>query len=410
MTNRSNVRASRRFFVASVITTLAAVACSSGANPAPASSPAAKPAAAPKAVETPPPAKARRPYNEMSSPDYGIQVFLWGRGDTTDRDLKLAKDAGFRWVKQMFQWNYIEGKAKGQFEWNEPDRIVTAVEQHGLQVLARMDFAPMWARGDGADPNLDGAPEQPKDFGEFLSRVARRYKGRIGAYQIWNEPNLAIDWNGVEPDPEAYTELLKTAYTAIKEQDPAATVISAGLSPTTAGAPIAMPDMEFLRGMYRAGAKQYFDMLGVHAAGFRSAPELDPAVVARDPKATNEDPSPVEAKRVYAFRHVEDLRKIMVEQGDDKKQVTVLEFGWTSDNRPGSPYRWHAVTEEQKAKYIVDAFEYAKANWRPWIGLMSTIYIPDKKWTEQNEQWHWSITNPDGTVRPAYEAIKAMPK
>lgn len=406
MTNRSNVRTTRRLFITGAVAAFALAACSPATTqPAP-----AKPTAAPKVVETPPPAKARRPHNEMSSPDYGIQVFLWGRGDTTDRDLKLAKDAGFRWVKQMFQWNYIEGKAKGQFEWNEPDRILTAVEHHQLQVLARIDFAPMWARPEGADPNLDGAPEKAKDFGEFLSQFARRYKGRVGAYQIWNEPNLAIDWNGVEPDPVEYTELLKTAYQAIKEQDPAAVVTSAGLSPTTAGAPIAMPDMDYLRGMYKAGAKPYFDMLGAHAAGFRSPPEADPAAVAADPKATNDDPSPVEAKRVYAFRHVEDLRKIMADNGDANKQVAVLEFGWTSDMRPGSPYRWHAVTEEQKAQYIVNAFQYAKANWRPWISLMSTIYIPERKWTENNEQWHWSIVNPDGTPRPAYEAIKAMVK
>lgn len=346
----------------------------------------------------------------MTSPDYGIQVFLWGRADITERDLKLAQDAGFRWIKQMFQWNYIEGRAKGQFEWNEPDRIISAIERYEMNTLARFDFSPMWARPKGADPNLDGPPEKAKDFGDFLSAFARRYRGRVGAYQIWNEPNLARDWNGVPPDPKEYTELLKIAYVAIKEQDPAATVISAGLSPTTADGPIAMPDLKFLKEMYAAGAKSSFDMLGVHGAGFKSPPEADPAVIAKDPAATNNDPSSEEAKRVYAFRHVEDLRKVMVDNGDEKKKVSIVEFGWTSDTRPDSPYRWHAVTEDQKAQYIVGAYDYAKKNWRPWISLMSTIYLPAPKWTEKDEQWHWSITDPQGNLRPAYNAIKAMPK
>ena len=48
-----------------------------------------------------------------------------------------------------------------------------------------------------------------------------------------------------------------------------------------------------------------------------------------------------ECARIYVFRHVEDLRKIMVDNGDSGKQVMVLEFGWDSDNRPDSLYKWH---------------------------------------------------------------------
>ena len=31
--------------------------------------------------------------------------------------------------------------------------------------------------------------------------------------------------------------------------------------------------------------------------------------------------------------------------------------------------------------------------------------IADPNWTTANEQYWWSITNPDGTARPAYDAI-----
>jgi len=46
----------------------------------------------------------------------------------------------------MFQWNYIEGKGKGKYEWNEPDRIIKATEAYGLKMIARIDFSPTWAR------------------------------------------------------------------------------------------------------------------------------------------------------------------------------------------------------------------------------------------------------------------------
>jgi hypothetical protein len=109
---------------------------------------------------------------------------------------------------------------------------------------------------------------------------------------------------------------------------------------------------------------------------------------------------------------VEDLRQVMVENGDADKQVAVLEFGWTTD--PIHPaYAWHAVTEEQQADYLVQAYQYAKEHWSPWIGLMSLIYIADPDWTEEDEQYWWAITYPsypEARVHLAYEKLKAMPK
>jgi hypothetical protein len=35
----------------------------------------------------------------MTSPDYGMQVFLFWRTEVADRDLRLVKEAGFRWVR-----------------------------------------------------------------------------------------------------------------------------------------------------------------------------------------------------------------------------------------------------------------------------------------------------------------------
>ena len=336
----------------------------------------------------------------------GIHTFLWGNAATTDRDVKLAKDGGFKWIKQRFEWRNIERDAKGQLEWNEPDRIVKAIKDADLRIVARLDGHPGWSRAQGIFPD-DGPPDRTSDWTDFLTALASRYKGRIDAYEVWNEPNLAREWGRRPPNAAEYVQLLKASYDAIKRADPQALVITAGLSPTTDISQNARSDVMYLRDMYAAGLKGSFDLLGVHGAGFKAAPETDPAVVANDPALTNNDPSPPELRRAYTFRHVEDLRQVMVEQGDQDKKIAVLEMGWTSDMRPNSPYRWHAVTEDEKADYLRRAFSFARDNW-PWAAFMTVIYLPDPSWTRDQEQFYWAITNQDGSPRPAYTALRQV--
>ncbi len=348
----------------------------------------------------PPPTPTLEPVT-MSSPDYGIQTFLWWRPEIADRDLGLVEDMDFRWVKQIFGWRDIE-LYKGGFDWERTDRIVEQVEEHGLKLMVRVDHQPNWAR-EGC--SLMGPPEDMQDLADFLTAVAERYRGRIEAYQIWNEPNLAREWCDLAPSPEGYAEMLQVSYSAIKAADPRALVISAGLSPTGSGPPEALPDDDFLEALYEAmdgGSDGYFDVLGLHAAGFGAPPELSPEEAAADKETYG-------GERFFTFRRVEDLRAIMEAAGDADKRVAILEMGWTSD--PVNPdYAWHAVSEETKADYLVRAFEYAEANWQPWIGVMSPIYICNYDWTETDEQYWWCITNPDGTTRPAYQALSAMEK
>ncbi len=344
----------------------------------------------------------------LATIDPAVHVFLWGSFDTTTRDLALAKDGGFHWVKQRFEWRNIEVKAKGAFEWNEPDRILDAISAAGLKVIARVDNQPQWASTKVQWPGTS-PPDDPKNWSDFVTALAQRYKGRIHAYEIWNEPNLDREWGDRSPNPAEYTAMLKASYQAIKAADPQALVVSAGMSPTTTNNAQAIPDLDFIRAMYAAGARDSFDVLGVHAQPFKADPCADPGMVAASPELTNFDnPNPPDLKRVYAFRHVEDVRALMVQQGDGDKQMGVLEMGYTTDQRPGSGYGWYAVDRNAQGSSLVRAFQCARQFWQPWMSFLTVIYIADPTWTQQQEQYWWSITNPDGSARPAYTALKTF--
>jgi polysaccharide biosynthesis protein PslG len=310
----------------------------------------------------------------------------------------LMDEVGFNWVKQAFAWETIEGAGKEQFDWSIADRVVDQVHNDGLKLLARVSSDPELVNFWAGHP-----PENADHFADFVFALANRYnctpeaRGCIQAFQVWNEPNLGREWGHNRPNPAQYVQFLGKAYAAIKRGNPNAIVISAGMAPTGDDSAIAMPDDMYYEQMYQAmggSSNGYFDMLGVHGAGFAAPPELDPAEAAANPQYGG--------YRFFAFRHVEDIRNIMERYGDGNKKIVILEFGWTSD--PVNPsYRWHGrdagIDEFVKADYLKRAYQYAAANWQPWIGLMSLLTMPNLDWLqdgnpEDEEQYWWAIMEP----------------
>jgi polysaccharide biosynthesis protein PslG len=329
-----------------------------------------------------------------NSPEYGLSAFIFGKPATTGRDLEKLQAVNFGWQKSLFRWRDIEGACKGCFDWAESDRVVLASANAGLKIIARLDFQPSWARADGAH---NGPPDNYQDYADFVNAFVSRYTadstyGTVQAIEVWNEVNLDREWGGGPINRQTaadYVRLLALAYNAAKAANPDVTVITAGLSPTGVSANSAQPDDVYLRWMFESGLNGNYDVLGANAnvqcPCVDSAPGSEPGF---------NHPS-------FYFRRVEQLRDIMVANGDADKQVWLMEFGWTTD--PVNPgYSWYATTEDRKAELIIRAFQFAREHWSPWIGVMTLWTVADPAWSANDEQVWWSVTNPDGSARPAY--------
>jgi hypothetical protein len=194
---------------------------------------------------------------------YGANFFLarevepWKR----KRTVELAQQAGLGWAKQQFAWAEIEPLRKGEFvdpvsgesSWTKFDEIVALYRDHGLQVIARLDRAPEWARL--ADTRPETPPTNLADLGDFVYDFVKHFQGRVQYIQIWNEPNIYPEWGEQAVDPVAYTDMLRIAYQRAKEADPNVRVLSAPLA-ITLGEPHpepgkwrSMPDLDYLEAM-----------------------------------------------------------------------------------------------------------------------------------------------------------------
>jgi hypothetical protein len=328
------------------------------------------------------PASAERPFV------YGVTIA--DASAAPGHGFDLARRAGFTRAYVVLDWQSVSS-SRGAFAWdqgraNDLDNFLAAARAHGLRLIVRLGKPASWA---GSPAQLSAA-----DMESFAAGVAARARGVATAYEVLNEPNLSYEW-GATPDPAGYARLLAAARRGIKRADPDALVLSAGLAPHTGNAPGTIEDVDFLRGMYAAGARGTFDALGIHPYGGNSAPDSDPAACG------------------ICFRRAEAYRAVMVEQGDAATPAWVTEFGYlhTTGTDLGQ-YNWLKIGPDQQAAYLTGAFRYGYEQW-PWLtGMVAfNMDFDTVSWNPPTLGAYWfALLNPDRSSRPVYGAMRDLPK
>jgi Cellulase (glycosyl hydrolase family 5) len=258
------------------------------------------------------------------------EMYYYSPADT-DKALDLLKADGVDSIRILIPWAGVES-TNGVYNWSAIDRMVNSATARDMTVLGMVDTTPLWAGVSGGLP-LSAAPDDPQEFAQFMGALATRYAGKIGAYEIWNEPNGYQFWSP-SPDAAAYTELLKAAYPVIKAADPDAVVIAAGLGSVITFGSLTVDPVTYLQQMYDAGAAGYFDAVAFHPYLYTkmfSTPSVYPS-------APN--------------NQVEAMHEIMVANGDGAKAIWATEYG-----QPAG-----IVSEQSQADYIGDFL-------RTWRGL-----------------------------------------
>lgn len=295
--------------------------------------------------------------------------------------LRMVREMGAPWIVEYFPWAYVQPRPDAR-KWKHADMVIQHANRQGLKIIARLGFVPEWARPQETTPlYLD--EERFVDFGRYAAEFAARYAGQVNYIIIWNEPNLGLEWGYQPVDPAKYTKMLRVVYPMVKEANPAVKVLGGALAPTLAapGDPTAMNDLVFLQKMYDAGAASYFDILAIHAYGFRYPPN-EPA----HPELVN-------------LRRSELLREIMVVNGDGEKRAMITEGGW--NDHP----RWtRAVRPGQRIEYTIEAYRMALEEWF-WLDAM-VMWAFRYPWDTKSYQDYFTFVDTDFEPKPIYLEVQ----
>lgn len=179
-------------------------------------------------------------------------------------------------------WSVLE-PAPDQYNWDKLDAAVATAQQHDVNdILFVLAGTPAWATDDPASggaagvlPGAAGMPRNIADWDDFVTQVVTRYKGRISAYQIWNEANLSTFSTGT---PEEMAELTKHTYDIVRAIDPKATVVAPSTG-TRLGGPFKKFYPEYLQELEKRGWP--IDVWAVHTYPHSRGTPVDRANLAK---------------------------------------------------------------------------------------------------------------------------------
>ncbi len=266
---------------------------------------------------------------------FSVSVQAEGIGACTHmaqgRDQKLtcaaAVDAELPIVRDEVHWWTVE-PVKGQLSLPERASWIDPAAENGVKSLVVLSYGnPIYDFGKASQADLDaggfmdcvmpirdGDPATTADdeyfdaYIRYVDFVSKALAGKVEAYEIWNEPDIK-GFNTNDATGADYAELLKAAYTTIKQNDPDVTVLGGSIALYT----------EFIDAMLKAGAGEYMDGMSVHYYLSKNAPEK------------------------LARERLDKYRKVLIKYGYDKMPVWLTETGWAISN----------VDELTQAQYIV---------------------------------------------------------
>ncbi|MHB1214954.1 MAG: beta-galactosidase [Thiobacillus sp.] len=228
-------------------------------------------------------------------------------------------------------WRDLE-PSKGEWKFGLLDHYVDDAQKRGVKVLLTLGQTPKWAasRPDADSPYGAGASSDPRsmdDWRNYVETLATRYKGRIQAWEIWNEANVKHFYSG---DYARLAEMERIAAEVLKSVDPANIV----LTPSVQGGAFRQLDDYF-----KAGGGQYADAISYHFYALTEAPEILP-------------------------ERIRKVREVMVRHGLGNKPLWNTEIGWLIPNSDGgfggnfkpAWHSWRKTETLEAAGFVVRSY------------------------------------------------------
>lgn len=310
--------------------------------------------------------------------DIGVATHLSAYNQPSDEYREIIKNLGFDSVRDGFSWNSIQNET-GKL--NLSKERVNSDEFFAKNSLPSDDISTLFVLGYGSNFYTQGGypqnREQVDKFVDYVAWVAKRYKGKVKYYEIWNEWLLGtgVASKKNKPDDEIFLYLVKKSSEKIKEIDPNAVVLTGSVNP------LHKNEVKWLNGLIDKGLMNYVDGISIHPYAFNEPENV------RDPEGS--------------FIALDSFDDSLTNKVGKPVSLYITEMGYPT----GSEFTGgvsNVISAQNIVKYTLLAAskKYVKGLW--WYDLMDDG--PDKT----NKEHNFGLLNLDGSEKESAQLIKKL--
>lgn len=338
------------------------------------------------------------PHTVTVGGSYGIAAgggLIWLGQSDLDAYFSALQALGVTWVRWDMDWSVIQPSNAATYNWKGPDLVAATAAKYGIHSLAIITYAPQWALDSSKSCTVSQhcPPQYPAVFARFAATSAARYKGVIDTWEIWNEPNLNGAW-AAAANGAGYAAYLKASYTAIKQVNPDAVVLTGGLAAAADEGNNTSPTT-FISTLYASGAQNYFDAIALHPYSYP---------IAASYSAT-----------WNSWQQMSSIRQLMLNNGDSAKKIWITEYG-TPTGGPGSVKDFNQLqftygsdymselAQEQMLKDVITLYSQDKS----WMGPFFWYSLKDESTNKSTPENFFGLLRSDWSKKPAYGDLRQI--
>jgi Cellulase (glycosyl hydrolase family 5) len=292
-----------------------------------------------------------------------------------DREIAAAHKLHAKVVRAELPWSLLEPRSPNAIDPRAlafTDRLIDDAAADGIRVIVFVDSTPCWASSAPRSLLRKCAPQQftsanawppnnPAYYAAFVAYLAKRYGTHLAAIEVWNEPDEASQHYFAGPNKaQRYAAILRAAYPAIKQANPNV--------PVLAGSLVGYNGI-FLRTLYAAGIKGYYDGLAVHFY-------------------------------TLTLASLRSIHQVQLANGDTKP-LWLDEFGWSSCWPKRSVQEEQAcVTSQVQGLNLANTIRLLTRT--PWIAALVTYQLQDTGNTS------FGVLTTRGTRKASFAALSGV--
>jgi polysaccharide biosynthesis protein PslG len=266
------------------------------------------------------------------SAEFGFGAFIDINGQYVEDGIQLANNLQLDWVNLEIPWKLIQPTKDSKNDWSLVDQALSEMGGYKIAALASITQPPSWAQtSSGPDANLTS---------QFVLQVIQKYGNTVTGLELFPAANTRLGWGG-NPDPVAYMSLWKAVSKSLNAAKKEVLLVAGGLLPGKASKDT-QDDLEYLQGMYQAGAQTVIQVISLQMHNLVGSPA----------------DSPTQDEHRY-LRHYEQIREVMLKNKHEKGILWITGLG--SPSNLATFGESSASVPQKQAAWLSQAFQQIRS-------------------------------------------------